>query len=249
MGITLEMMGTGSAFAKNYFNNNALLYVNDATIMIDCGITAPAALHKMGKSFGEIDAVIVTHLHADHIGGLEEFAFQMKFLYERKPKIIVPEALLHPLWENSLRAGLEQEGIQSLDCYFEVYPVKEREPFAVTEGLTIEYTQTEHIPGKLSYSLFIGEHTFYSADLQFDLALLEYVHHERKCRTILHDCQLSLPGVVHAGIDQLLTLPTDIQRKIYLMHYGDNMPDFEGKTGEMRFIRQHKTIVIENVES
>ncbi len=45
MNLELQMIGTGSAFAKTYFNNNALLTDGAFTLLIDCGVTAPLALH------------------------------------------------------------------------------------------------------------------------------------------------------------------------------------------------------------
>lgn len=51
MGLQLQMLGTGSAFAKKNYNNNALLLGDDFTLMIDCGITAPTSLYQLGKKF------------------------------------------------------------------------------------------------------------------------------------------------------------------------------------------------------
>lgn len=49
MSLSLQMLGTGNAFAKNYFNNNGLLLADDYTLLIDCGITAPLAMHTIGN--------------------------------------------------------------------------------------------------------------------------------------------------------------------------------------------------------
>ncbi|MNN48309.1 ribonuclease Z [compost metagenome] len=118
--LRLQMLGTGGAFAKKYYNNNGLLYANDFTLLIDCGITAPISLHQLGVSLTEIDAILITHIHGDHVGGLEEFAFRMKYEFGRKPILYIADALTEPLWENTLKGGMGQENITCLDDIFEV---------------------------------------------------------------------------------------------------------------------------------
>ncbi|MDP5273286.1 MBL fold metallo-hydrolase [Chengkuizengella axinellae] len=244
----IQMIGTGSAFSKKYFNNNALVYTEDYTLLIDCGITAPMALHKLNKPVQEIDGILITHLHADHVGGVEELAFQSKFLNIPKPKLFISAKLLPVLWENSLKAGLSDGKGNGLEDFFEIVEMNENEETTISPSLHIEIIQTEHVPNKLSYSLFINQDLFYSADMQFNPSLLAHIHEGRKCRTIMHDCQLEDPGTVHATLNQLLTLPEEIQEKILLMHYGDHMEDFIGKTGKMTFMEQQKRYTFESNE-
>nr|WP_245338992.1 MBL fold metallo-hydrolase [Paenibacillus shirakamiensis] len=234
------MLGTGSAFAKTYFNNNALLHQGDFTLMIDCGITAPLALHQLGYAWEDIDAVLITHLHADHVGGLEEFAFQMKYRYHRKPVLYIAEPLATPLWEHTLSGGLSQDEIRVLDDAFEVRKITEGTIVTLTENLDVELIQTPHIEGKLSYSLYINGGIFYSADLRFQPDLLHKLVNERSCHTILHEVQLTGEGFVHTTLNELLTLPVALQQQISLMHYGDEKEDFVGKTGPMQFLQQHQ---------
>ncbi|MFC5467217.1 MBL fold metallo-hydrolase [Cohnella suwonensis] len=235
----IQMLGTGSAFAKTFDNNNALLTVDGRKLMIDCGITAPKALFNLGYNFGDIDALLLTHMHADHIGGVEEFAFQMKFLYGRKPLLYVADTLVDPLWEHSLKGGLQQNPDDTLADYFDVKPLPEGVPHELLPGLRAELLLTRHIPNKASYSLLLNETFFYSGDMVYDPDLLESLVNDRGVNVIFHDCQLHPPGAVHACLPQLLTLPAHIQRFVYLMHYGDDQPEFVGRTGTMRFLEQH----------
>ncbi|WP_334071817.1 MULTISPECIES: MBL fold metallo-hydrolase [Paenibacillus] len=240
MPLQLQMLGTGGAFAKKYYNNNALLYAEDYTLLIDCGITAPLSLHQLDKSLDEIDGILITHIHGDHVGGLEEFAFRMKFIWGRKPVLYIADKLVHPLWEHTLKGGLTQEGIASLEDAFEVKVLSEGTPYSLSPGLTVELIQTPHIPGKDSYSLYINGEIFYSADMIFQRGLLTRLIEERNCRKILHEVQLQGPGQVHTELGQLLSLPAEIRRNIMLMHYGDEMENFIGQTEEMEFLRQHQ---------
>ncbi|MBJ6363241.1 ribonuclease Z [Paenibacillus sp. MAHUQ-46] len=234
------MLGTGSAFAKTFYNNNALVYANGYTLLVDCGITAPAALHSLGKSPDEIHALLVTHIHADHVGGLEEIAFRMKFQYQRKPLLYVPEVLAVPLWENALKGGLSQDEGHTLEDYFDVRLMEEGHEYELAPGLCVEIIETPHIPNKASFSLYLNRHLFYSADMRFNPELLHSLVDQRGCDTILHDCQFINPGAVHACLDDLVTLPEFIQQRLWLMHYADNQPEYIGKTGQMRFIEQQR---------
>lgn len=236
------MIGTGSAFAKRYYNNNALVFTRGFTLLIDCGVTAPRALTELNFSYPDIDAILITHIHADHVGGLEELAFQLLYIYKRRIKLLVPTPLVHPLWEHSLKGGLENkaEGFHRLEDYFDVVEIPIHTRTTLHPDLTIELLPTEHIPEKPSFGLLLNEKLYYSADARFNPDILLDIHERRGCDYILHDCQLNGPGMVHAALPELLTLPPDIQRKVWLMHYGDNMTEFIGKTGFMRFIEQMK---------
>lgn len=243
--IRLRMAGTGNAFAKTFFNNNAMIESPNHRFMIDFGQTAPLALHQLDVPMNEINDVLITHLHSDHCGGLEELAFQSMFRYGHhngKIRLWLAEDLLDPLWENTLKGGLsfEHAGMVSLDHFFDVRLMQEGRVYAITDGLRIELVSTPHIPGKPNYGLFINEHIFYSGDTVFNRPLLDHAIRDRKCRVLLHECQLEGDGAVHTTLAELLTLPDDVQARIKLMHYEDVMPNYIGKTGSMQFLEQHR---------
>ncbi|MDR6880238.1 MBL fold metallo-hydrolase [Bacillus sp. 3255] len=246
MSLQIQMLGTGSAFAKTFYNTSALVRSNGLNVLIDCGVTTPKSLHDLQIKPDDIDGIVISHIHADHVGGLEEIAFRL--LYEsnrKKTKLFLPKAIADILWENTLKGGMYNpaDGFNSLEDYFHVLIIEENKPYEIGPGLTIEYIPTLHIPEKPNYSLFINGRIFYSADTRFnrDLLLQEVVDN-RNCHTILHDCQLSGKGFIHATLEELLTLPEHVQERIYLMHYSDNMNEFIGKTGRMTFIRQHEVL-------
>ncbi|MFC3748726.1 MBL fold metallo-hydrolase [Paenibacillus sp. GCM10012306] len=240
MSISLQMLGTGSALAKNYFNNNGLLLDKNYTLMIDCGVTAPLAMHELSRSFRDVNATLITHIHADHVGGLEEQALTLKHKYNRKMTLLLPEALVEPLWDHTLMGGMYQQGVaSSLEDIFDVIPLSPGVPHRLSEGLVLELLQTPHVPGKDSYSMIVNGDIFYSADIIFQPDLLIDLVREQGIRRILHDCQLGGTGHVHTTLEELLSLPEDVRRVIYLMHYGDEKPDYVGHTGEMEFLEQH----------
>lgn len=241
------MLGTGSAFAKKYYNNNALITVNGQRLLVDCGNTAPRALYESGLIFNDLDAILITHIHADHVGGLEELAYQMKFKFGRKPVLHVEQSLVGPLWDTSLRGGLEQEENRALEDYFDVRPLHAGVDAELLPDLRVRLIPTRHIPGKLNFSCVFNDFFYYSGDTVFDADLIHRLVDEQRIRLIFHDCQLSSPGVVHASLSQLLTLPERIQALTYLMHYGDDKINFEGGTGRMTFVEQHREYELEQL--
>ncbi|CAM3785294.1 MBL fold metallo-hydrolase [Marinicrinis lubricantis] len=238
--LQITMLGTGSAFSKRYLNNNAMIEWKGTKWLIDCGNTAPLALHALNEPLESIEGVLVTHLHADHVGGLEEIAFRMNIFIGRKPKLIIAEDLVETLWENGLKAGMEDSEHTQLEDYFEVRAVKPEQTFEWLPGLVAELIQTKHIPGKKSYSLKLNRSLFYSADMTFHPELLKRLVHDEGYQYILHECQLTGEGAVHTTLEELLTLPESIQRITMLMHYGDEREQFEGKTGMMTFMNKHE---------
>jgi hydroxyacylglutathione hydrolase len=243
MSLHIQMIGTGSAFAKKYYNTNALINCGNFKLLIDCGFTASRSLYELGITPDQLDGILVTHIHADHVGGLEEMAFRLLYIYRKRIKLYVPSKVAETLWEHTLKGALEnrQEHLLGLADYFDIIVLNEGVKYMLHDGLSIEVIQTLHIPAKPNYSLFINELLFYSADIQFNRELLiDEVLGRRKCSYILHDCQLNGPAIVHTSLKQMLTLPAEAQSKTYLMHYDDDMESYIGQTGQMTFLKQHQ---------
>ena len=73
--LEIFFIGTGSAFAKAFNQNNFLIIKGNTHIMVDFGMTGPRALYQTaGLEVTDIEAVLPTHSHADHVGGIEALA-------------------------------------------------------------------------------------------------------------------------------------------------------------------------------
>ncbi|WP_042199378.1 MBL fold metallo-hydrolase [Paenibacillus camerounensis] len=238
MAVQLQMLGTGDAHAKHYYNNNGLVLSPDYTLLIDCGTTAPAAIKAAGRSFLAVDAVLVTHLHDDHAGGLPELSLQLTQTGSRMT-LLAAEALDEPLRESFLKNRPDDTRYpRSLDEAFDVKLLKPDIAYVLSAEITVKLIRTPHIRGKDSYSLLLNSNIFYSADIIFQPELLLKLVRKHGVSRIFHECQLTGKGVIHTSLHQLLSLPADIREMISLMHYSDEKPMYEGKTDEMTFLEQ-----------
>ena len=70
MAITVTLNGVGEAFDANEPNSSALVEAHGFTLLIDCGHSAVPALWRRQMGPDAIDAIYLTHHHADHVLGL-----------------------------------------------------------------------------------------------------------------------------------------------------------------------------------
>src|SRR5262249_57332082 len=71
------------------FNTCFWLETAKATLMLDCGASSPVALKGRGLEFGRIDAVILSHLHGDHFGGLVFLLLDEQLLQRRTRPLLI----------------------------------------------------------------------------------------------------------------------------------------------------------------
>lgn len=166
----ITFIGRGGAFAPLSIGNSNMMFTSDngRRLMVDFGSTAPYIYRdEMGMDFKDIDGVYITHLHADHISGLEMLAFSRYFMPKKdesgqfvRPKLYAVRGLMKDLWEHCLRGGLEslQGKIMSLTDYFDCKPVSENKHF-IWEGYEFTPVQTVHVRSgyiiKHSYGLTV----------------------------------------------------------------------------------------------
>ena len=75
--------------------------------MIDMGATTARVLHDNGVHVKAIDHFLITHSHADHIGGLEEVQLFNRYVARRKANMIITKQYESQLWNESLKGGSE----------------------------------------------------------------------------------------------------------------------------------------------
>ena len=73
----VTFVGTGEAFDPA-LPNTSLLYRGSRTLLLDCGFSIPHAFWRICQDADLLDAVYITHLHADHSFGLPALLLWMR---------------------------------------------------------------------------------------------------------------------------------------------------------------------------
>jgi ribonuclease BN (tRNA processing enzyme) len=70
-GVRVRFLGTGTPLGQRGLHQACILVETDhARILLDCGMTALVSLARAGLDPHSLDAVLLSHLHGDHFGGL-----------------------------------------------------------------------------------------------------------------------------------------------------------------------------------
>jgi len=86
----LTIIGSGDAFGSGgRFNTCFMLKTAKATLLIDCGASVLPALNAQNVDRNAIDAIVISHLHGDHFGGLPFFLLDAQFLARRERPLLI----------------------------------------------------------------------------------------------------------------------------------------------------------------
>ncbi len=238
--LSLFFLGTGNAFTKTAFQTNLLIIKGQDHLLVDCGTLCSYAFENMYNGrITDIKNLLLTHPHADHIGGVEELALEGKYITKRLVNLVITDEFKECLWEESLKGGIQysEEGVMTFDDYFnQIKPVRiQKKPFEMFEtnvgSINIKLFRTRHVTtrkkslkkSQISYGLIIDDRILFTADTQFNPSQLQFLLDKyKKIEVIFHDCDvMGYSRGVHAAYDELVTLPKEIKEKTFLSHYSE----------------------------
>lgn len=243
MGVTIHWLGNGSGL--NLALQNTSFYMKSESprlVLVDCGYTVPARLHALGL-VDQVTDVLITHLHADHVGGLETIGSLLYYGLRRRgsqlPTLHLPTPeMARQLWDESLKAGLvngSDDNNRPIEATLTTY-------FQVSTGMVAKipgypeatFIPTRHIPRMPNYSLRFDNGVYYSADSKdmppFDADLIfQDVHFQPPFDDEVHAAYLRLRD----------EMPAHARKKTWLVHLGNGYEKFSPeKDGFAGFVRQ-----------
>src|SRR6266700_3274297 len=140
---SVTCFGTGDGWPCADRNHAAFLYrLGKTCILIDCGEAIDRSYKTSGLSYDLIDALIISHLHSDHFGGL--FMLLQGCWLEGRTKplpIYLPAGAIKPLRAMLNAAFLFDE---ALDFRLELRPIQTAKPFAVGD-ISVTAFPTSHL--------------------------------------------------------------------------------------------------------
>lgn len=246
----LLFLGTGSAFTVgccNYHSNMLLIdEKNEGRLLIDCGSDIRFSLYEIGLSFLDIQNVYISHLHADHVGGLEWLSFTTKFDPKgTKPNLYVSQDIVHDLWNKVLSGGLSSiENVSAnLETYFNVFPIVNQK--FKWNNIFFYLVKTIHFFSNSilmpSYGLFFTvnrKNVFITTDAKLDR---ELESNYEKADIIFQDCETAeIKSGVHAHYDELVNLEAHIKRKMWLYHYNPGILPDAKRDGFRGFVKKNQ---------
>lgn len=80
----LVFVGTSDAFGAGGRRQSAILARGaSGSLLVDCGATTGSGLATLRIDRNEIDAIVVSHFHADHFGGIPQFLLAADYIDAR----------------------------------------------------------------------------------------------------------------------------------------------------------------------
>lgn len=222
----LTFLGTGSAMpAGRRVQTGAVVHGRGGPLLVDCG---GGILHRLAESdtdYTEVDTVLLTHHHLDHVSDLLNVATARWLAGEPETSVVGPpgtEALIENLLDAF--AYLEDESLE-----LDVREVDVDDGTFEVAGWSIEAHQTVHSVYTLAYRfedlLTIG------ADSEASEALIDFADGSR---VLVHDCSFTddVDVANHPTPSQLgRVLAGRSFETVYLTHL---YPMTDGRHEEMR---------------
>jgi ribonuclease BN (tRNA processing enzyme) len=221
------VLGVGDTFSELHHSTALLLECAGFRLAIDCPDQYRAVLkdaaQKSGRvlSLSDIDHVLITHVHGDHMNGLEGAAFFKHFVDRKRLQLITAPEVREQIWDQRLKASMgvlwngSEHRDMSFDSYFEHVPLSWAEPIGVGPFRIRARRTVHHVPTSALFIEAGGRSLGYSADTAFDPELIAFLE---PADLIIHETNL---GPAHTPYAALAALPAALRHKMRLIHYPD----------------------------
>lgn len=86
----LQIVGCGDAFGTGgRFNTCFHLVGKNVNALIDCGASSLVGMNKLAIDRNAVSTILITHFHADHIGGVPFFILEANYVLKRKSPLTI----------------------------------------------------------------------------------------------------------------------------------------------------------------
>jgi len=218
----VHFLGCGDAFGSGGRNQTAyLLEDGGRLVLLDCGPSALFALKRAGFHPDALSAVLLTHLHGDHFGGLPFFFID--YLYNEPRSRPLPVAG-PPGTEQRVRCLMAlMYGEKELP--FIEFPVLEPASRASLAGVDISAFRVPHQTDAISLGLRVtisGKTVLFSGDSSWSE---EFIHQSEGTDLFICECCFfDIESTTHMSYSKIAANRDRLRcKQLVLTHMGDAM--------------------------
>jgi ribonuclease Z len=214
--LRLVFLGVGGWISNPRLGHTSILVVSSKrrAILLDAGEGVSKSLYDQGFRIGDLDAVIVTHMHGDHVLGLPTLVMLAKNYEKSKLKVVVHSAHL----DNTKRlldlVGVDYEGV------LDILNVKPGQVVYIGE-FKLTFEETCHTQPTIAIRVETEEACIvYSSDTAPCESIVEF---SRTCRVLVHEASGYDPSAHfygHSTVDDAIDIAERAGvEKLIIVHY------------------------------
>jgi len=211
--LSLEFIGCGNSTSKDLGNSSAVLNINGCTLAIDFGFTA---YHAFKQRYSTLpDAIYLTHIHLDHIGGLQSLFYDAHFTRDKPIKLFIHYEQVKGLHNimGRLDNMVAEEAVNFYEA-FQLIPVSDSFWY---EGMLFNVFESRHHSPRFSHGLSVKGRFAYTGDTKPIPEVLLSAANQGE--VIFHDLSVhEQPS--HTFLGELSAYPTSMIERMLFYHLG-----------------------------
>jgi ribonuclease BN (tRNA processing enzyme) len=246
----LVVLGIGNAFSADWYSSCYAIVAGDEWLLFDCPHPIRKIVKEGSRTSGvplpieKLRGVFLSHLHADHVSGLEGLAYYFAYVLGKKLPLLTHRDIGASLWNCTLAGGMEWSRSQAdlkpvrrgFDDFFAPIWLEESVPTKIGP-FHVECRHTLHNIPTIAGRVHAEKKTVgLSADTAFDPALIDWLSADADL--VIHEAG---GPFLHTPVEKLAGLPEPIRSKLRLTHYRD---DFDIANSPIKALRQGQVIEV-----
>jgi len=219
----LTFLGTADAFASGGRAHSAY-WIDDArgAYCLDFGPTSLSRAKALGRDPDELDGVLLTHLHGDHIGGLAVLLMDLEFRAHRTRPLVIAGPPGHQKRVTALRNSSFPSLVQRGHSYPLVFETTEVPGTVTFLGREVTAIRARHDSEAVASSLVVDDgacRLAFSGDTGWQETLPELV---RGADAFVCECSEVEPGFwAHLSVAEIETHRAALAvGRLFLSHLG-----------------------------
>lgn len=103
------VVGVGDTFSEKHHSTALVLVCDGFYLAVDCPDTYRSVLRSAAdrsgrtRSLFDIDHVLITHVHGDHMNGLDGVAFYKRFAEAKRVRLVTSPEVRSVIWDERRR--------------------------------------------------------------------------------------------------------------------------------------------------